>query len=76
MNKKVNHNKIFICKICDKKYSSASSLCNHNNKFHSEVSQSKVSQNTVCGQSKVSQNTEGGQSKVSQITVCGQSKVS
>jgi hypothetical protein len=54
MNKKVNHNKIFICKICDKKYSSASSLCNHNNKFHSEVSQSKVSQNTVCGQSKVS----------------------
>lgn len=44
MNKKVNHNKIFICKICDKKYSSASSLCNHNNKFHSEVGQSKVSQ--------------------------------
>jgi hypothetical protein len=55
MNKKVNNNKIFICKICDKKYSSASSLCNHNNKFHSEVSQSKVSQNTDCDQSKVSQ---------------------
>jgi len=26
--------KEFICKICDKKYSSIQSLCNHNKKFH------------------------------------------
>jgi hypothetical protein len=41
MNKKVNHNKIFICKICYKEYASASSLCNHNNKFHSELLKKK-----------------------------------
>ncbi len=37
MNKKVNDTKVFRCKICNKDYSSASSLCNHNKKFHSDV---------------------------------------
>ena len=36
MNKKVNNNTIFRCKICDKYYASASSLCNHNVRMHSE----------------------------------------
>ncbi len=30
--------KQFICKICDKKYKSKSSICNHNKKFHSSES--------------------------------------
>ena len=34
MTEKINIDKIFICKICNKKYSSQSSLCNHNKKFH------------------------------------------
>jgi hypothetical protein len=35
MNNKVNNNNIFKCNICNKLYSSKSSLCNHNKKFHS-----------------------------------------
>ena len=31
--------KIFRCNICNKKYSSQSSLCNHNKKFHNNISQ-------------------------------------
>ncbi len=34
MNKKVNDENIFRCEICNKEYASASSLCNHNKKFH------------------------------------------
>ncbi len=36
MNNKVNYQKEFRCNLCDKVYSSASSLCNHNKKFHNE----------------------------------------
>jgi len=38
MNEKVNYNKKYSCKICNKLYSSNSSLCNHNKKFHNEIS--------------------------------------
>jgi hypothetical protein len=43
MNEKVNSNILFRCITCNKNYSSKSSLCNHNKKFHSKpiVSQSK-----------------------------------
>jgi hypothetical protein len=34
MNEKVNYTEKYRCKICDKDYASASSLCNHNKKFH------------------------------------------
>lgn len=35
--------KQYICKLCNKRYSSASSLCNHNKKFHSKnVNQSQL----------------------------------
>jgi ribosomal protein S13 len=34
MNKKVNSPGCIRCNICNKKYSSKSSLCNHNKKFH------------------------------------------
>jgi hypothetical protein len=34
MNEKVNITSSFSCKICNKFYSSKSSLCNHNKKFH------------------------------------------
>ncbi len=46
MNKKVNNEKVYSCKLCNKEYSSASSLCNHNKKFHNEYlcnGKSKVS---------------------------------
>ena len=35
MNIKVNIKSLFSCNICNKNYSSKSSLCNHNKKFHS-----------------------------------------
>jgi hypothetical protein len=35
MNIKVNDKSLFSCNICIKTYSSKSSLCNHNKKFHS-----------------------------------------
>ena len=34
MGEKVNEKIIYSCKICNKNYSSQSSLCNHNKKFH------------------------------------------
>ena len=34
MSEKVNYLQMFTCNICDKNYSSHSSLCNHNKKFH------------------------------------------
>jgi transcription elongation factor Elf1 len=37
MDEKVNQKNNFSCKICNKKYSSASSLCNHNKKFHNNI---------------------------------------
>ena len=36
MNEKVNSNILFRCITCNKNYSSKSSLCNHNKKFHSK----------------------------------------
>ncbi len=33
--------KIFSCELCNKKYKSKSSLCNHNKKFHSENTHTK-----------------------------------
>lgn len=42
MNEKVNINKDYICKICNKKYSSLNSLCNHNKKFHNINSKHEV----------------------------------
>ena len=36
MNEKVNIENKFRCNLCDKYYASASSLCNHNKKFHNE----------------------------------------
>jgi hypothetical protein len=38
MNEKVNFNKTYSCNICNKIYSSHSSLCNHNKKFHNKIS--------------------------------------
>jgi len=38
MNNKVNSTCIHSCNICNKQYSSKSSLCNHNKKYHSEKS--------------------------------------
>jgi len=35
MNKKVNDKNVLRCNICTKYYSSKSSLCNHNKKYHS-----------------------------------------
>ena len=37
MNIKVNDKPLFSCNICIKNYSSKSSLCNHNKKFHSII---------------------------------------
>jgi hypothetical protein len=37
MNEKVNSNTIFSCNLCNKIYSSKSSLCNHNKKVHNEL---------------------------------------
>ena len=34
MSEKSESEKIFRCKICEKNYATASSLCNHNKKFH------------------------------------------
>ena len=34
MDEKVNHISEYRCKLCNKIYSSPSSLCNHNKKFH------------------------------------------
>lgn len=34
MNEKVNNDYKYRCKLCNKNQSSASSLCNHNKKFH------------------------------------------
>ena len=34
MSEKVNLHVMYICNICNKDYSSQSSLCNHNKKFH------------------------------------------
>jgi len=42
MNNKVNCKSEFKCNICIKYYSSKSSLCNHNKKFHSNVCTSNV----------------------------------
>ncbi len=42
MNEKVNIEKEFRCKICDKTYSSASSLCNHNKKFHNKLNNTPI----------------------------------
>ncbi len=48
MSEKVNSQLMFPCKICNKSYSSHSSLCNHNKKFHQnnnieiQISSSKV----------------------------------
>ena len=41
MKNKVNSSASFACEICNKKYSSKSSLCNHNKKFHN-------SDNVIC----------------------------
>ena len=38
MNENSESIKIYRCNICDKKYSSQSSLCNHNKKFHTTKS--------------------------------------
>jgi hypothetical protein len=37
MIKKVNLTQMYRCNICDKGYSSQSSLCNHNKKFHKTI---------------------------------------
>jgi len=42
MNKKVNDKSEFTCNICIKYYSSKSSLCNHNKKFHNTKCTSNV----------------------------------
>jgi len=49
MNNKVNNKSEFKCNICIKYYSSKSSLCNHNKKFHNESSDNilKSSDNLV-----------------------------
>ncbi len=36
MEEKVNHICEYRCKLCNRLYASASSLCNHTKKFHSE----------------------------------------
>jgi len=51
MSEKVNKPIIFRCNICDKNYTSQSSLCNHNKKVHNmhcniNVIQSNTSSNT------------------------------
>ena len=53
MNKKSESENIFSCKICNKKYSSKSSLCNHNNKFHKQESNYKVTNLVMDGNQKV-----------------------
>ena len=56
MNSKVNNNNIFKCNICNRFYSSKSSLCNHNKKFHLKnnshivvIGSHKSDQNVVIG---------------------------
>lgn len=48
MNNHESESKKYICKHCDKKYSSQQSLCNHNKKFHSNDTPktSNIAQNT------------------------------
>jgi outer membrane protein OmpA-like peptidoglycan-associated protein len=53
MNIKVNDKNTFSCNICNKNYSSKSSLCNHNKKFHNPnvvvCSSNEVVSDVVCG---------------------------
>jgi len=37
MDEKVNEKVNYLCKVCNKHYSSKSSLCNHNKKFHNTI---------------------------------------
>lgn len=51
---------IFQCKICIKNYSSKSSLCNHNNRFHKNIfiekkSEKNISQTSAKYQPSISQ---------------------
>jgi hypothetical protein len=53
MNEKVNIHSENRCILCNKVYSSRSSLCNHNKKFHNTISKQKVNISKHTGQQKV-----------------------
>ena len=53
MNEKVNIHSENRCILCNKVYSSRSSLCNHNKKFHNTISKQKVNISKHNGQQKV-----------------------
>jgi len=40
-------NKLYVCKLCDKEYSSRQNLWKHNNKFHTSVDGTKSSKSLV-----------------------------
>jgi hypothetical protein len=47
MSEKVNHITNYICNICNKQYSSQSSLCNHNKKFHKKNVSNNIPVNNI-----------------------------
>ena len=66
MNSKVNNNNLFKCNICNRYYSSKSSLCNHNKKFHLKNN----SHNVVIGSHKSDQNVVIGSHDVKNSLQC------
>ena len=54
-NKKDNVERLYLCKMCNKKYSSYKTLWTHNNKFHDYKSKHKVSNPSVNSKSNISQ---------------------
>ena len=72
MSEKSESIKIFKCNICNKIYASASSLCNHNKKFHTAKSKLTVSVRSANSQSEVSVRSANSQSEVSILSVNNQ----
>ena len=58
MDEKVNDMCEYSCKICNKKYSSQSSLCNHNKRFHSDILVKKSHEFVKTSQEKVKNSKE------------------
>jgi len=64
MNEKVNNKSIIRCNICNKDYSSKSSLCNHNKKFHNKNKNiMQINANTIIAESKHCENNTSLQCK-------------
>jgi len=63
MNEKSEYINIFSCNICNKTYSSKSSLCNHTKKFHNSKSNYIVTKTSLNDNQKVTSENEHGNLK-------------